>query len=250
MPTLVGRRPSVAALLQVDSLSVTYGAIAALHNVSVRVEEGERVAILGANGAGKSSLLRAVSGLVGITTGSVRMAGQELTTMRPAQIARLGVTHVPEGRQVFGRLTVRDNLRIGGLERPGGPSEHARMEYVLQLFPRLSERLNQIAGTLSGGEQQMLAIGRGLMARPRLIMLDEPSMGLSPLLVRVIFEALDSIGETTTVLIVEQNVRAALAFAKRGYLLEAGQVIAEGSPDALTDESIRAAYLGDSSAQQ
>lgn len=237
-------RSEMPALLNVKGLSVAYGAIRALQDVSLQVNAGEAVAILGANGAGKSTLLRAISGLIRARAGTVEYDGLLTLGKRPAQIARLGLVHVPEGRQVFARLTVRDNLHLGAFAHTGSTSLQGRLDEVLEIFPRLAERLDQVSGTLSGGEQQMLAIGRGLMARPRLLMLDEPSMGLSPLLTRTIFKALEVVRDRTAVLVVEQNVRAALAFATRGYLLESGQVIASGNSAELSDESIRAAYLG------
>jgi len=231
-------------LLEVENLSISYGAIQALRNVSIRVEPGEAVAILGANGAGKSTLLRALSGLLKPESGRIRFDGRETSSLRPAQLVKLGVVQVPEGRQMFSRLTVLDNLRLGGYVQRRGAFHEREAEPVFELFPPLAARKQQLAGTLSGGEQQMLAIGRALMAKPRLLMLDEPSMGLAPRLAQGIFEALKRINIESTVLIVEQNVRAALALATRGYLLEAGEIIASGASTSLTDESIRAAYLG------
>jgi branched-chain amino acid transport system ATP-binding protein len=188
--------------------------------------------------------LRAVSGLIRPKAGTIEFDAHQIAGKRPAQIARLGLVHVPEGRQIFARLTVRDNLSLGALAHIDSAAIDVRLDEVLEIFPRLAERLGQVAGTLSGGEQQMLAIGRGLMSRPRLLMLDEPSMGLSPILTRTIFKALQVVRQRMAVLVVEQNVRAALAFATRGYLLESGEIIASGTPEVLTDESIRAAYLG------
>jgi branched-chain amino acid transport system ATP-binding protein len=234
----------VTSLLEAEDLVVSYGAIQALQAVSVRVGQGEAVAILGANGAGKTTLLRAIAGLARPVKGGIRFDGRDLTRMRPAARAKLGIAMVPEGRQVFSRLTVFDNLRLGSYARNLRRFGVDDARPVFELFPRLEERRDQLAGTLSGGEQQMLAIGRALTARPRLLMLDEPSMGLSPILVRVIVDAMQEIKSDVTILLVEQNVRAALDVASRGYLLESGQITASGASADLTEESIQAAYLG------
>lgn len=231
-------------LLEVEDLSVSYGAIEALRHISIRVETSEAVAILGANGAGKSTLLRALSGLLKPDAGSIRFDGKSIAGLRPAQLVKLGIVHVPEGRHMFTRLTVLNNLRMGAYVQRRGGFDQRQADPAFDLFPQLASRRHQLAGTLSGGEQQMLAIGRALMAKPRLLMLDEPSMGLAPRLVKSIFEALKQMNADATILIVEQNVRAALGLATRGYLLEAGEIIAAGPSASLTEESIRAAYLG------
>jgi len=231
-------------LLEVEELNVSYGSIKAVLGVSLEVHSGEAVAILGANGAGKTTLLRALSGLIRPRSGRVRFDGQDTVGMRPAAIMQRGLVHVPEGRQVFSRLTVRENLVTGSLHAKARNSRAETISQVFELFPRLAERKDQLAGTLSGGEQQMLAIGRAIMGRPRLLMLDEPSMGLSPRLTSTIYAALRDIKETVPILLVEQNVRAALSLATRGYLLQSGVIINEGPAKALTDQSIRAAYLG------
>ena len=234
----------MSRLLEVQNLSVSYGAIVALRSVTLDVAEGEAVAILGANGAGKSTLLKALSGLLKPASGRIRFDGEDITGLRPAQLVKRGIVHVPEGHPMFSRLTVLSNLRMGHYVRRRSPFNEREAEPVFDLFPQLASRKEQLAGTLSGGEQQMLAIGRALMAQPRLFMLDEPSMGLSPRLVKTIFEGLHRINIGATILIVEQNVRAALTLAHRGYLLEAGEIILAGPSEVLTDESIRASYLG------
>jgi branched-chain amino acid transport system ATP-binding protein len=234
----------VSNLLSAEGVVVSYGAIEALQGISVHVEQGEAVTILGANGAGKTTLLRALSGLVRPRAGRIEFDGCDVTKMRPAARAKLGIAMVAEGRQVFSRLSVFDNLRLGAYVRRDHRFTDADAQPVFELFPRLEERRNQLAGTLSGGEQQMLAIGRALLSHPRLLMLDEPSMGLSPILVRTIVQALRGINLEVTILLVEQNARAALELASRGYLLESGRIIASGPSAELTDESIKAAYLG------
>jgi branched-chain amino acid transport system ATP-binding protein len=235
----------MAPLLVVEGLSVSYGAIEALDNVNIELNAGGATAILGANGAGKTTLLRALSGMRKPSAGSIRFEGEEIIGRRPAQLAVKGIIHVPEGRGMFSRLTVRDNLHLGNhVRRRLGHSDMTLSE-ILDLFPRLAERSEQLAGTLSGGEQQMLAIARALVMGPKLLMLDEPSMGLSPLVVKAIFAALAKLTDRITILLVEQNVRAAWALASRAYLLESGRVISAGSAaDLGNDESIRAAYLG------
>jgi branched-chain amino acid transport system ATP-binding protein len=233
----------VTALLQLDGVEARYGPVKALRGVSLEVGEGELVAVLGANGAGKTTTLRAVSGTVR-RSGDVVFAGRKLPR-RPDATARAGIAHVPEGRGTFSELSVWDNLRLGAYTRRGSAREDAQR--VFKYFPRLQERKGQQAGTLSGGEQQMLALGRAMMARPRLVLLDEPSLGLAPLLVKEIFEALAKMkGEDgMAVLVVEQNANLALEHAARAYVLEVGHVVVEGSSDELrANESVRRSYLG------
>jgi branched-chain amino acid transport system ATP-binding protein len=230
-------------LLELLDVEARYGAVKALHGVSLRVGEGELVAVLGANGAGKTTTLRAISGTVR-REGAVLFAGQKLRR-RAESTARAGIAHVPEGRGTFMELSVWDNLRLGAYTRRGGLKEDASR--VFEFFPRLEERRDQQAGTLSGGEQQMLALGRAMMARPRLLLLDEPSLGLAPLVVREIFGALGRMRdhEGIAVLVVEQNARLALRAAQRAYVLEVGRVVVEGASDVLQqNESVRKSYLG------
>jgi branched-chain amino acid transport system ATP-binding protein len=231
-------------LLQLEGVEARYGPVKALHGVSLTVAEGEIVAVLGANGAGKTTTLRAISGTVR-RSGTIRFAGKSIGGRAPEAVARLGIAHVPEGRGTFSELSVRDNLRLGGYTRRRGEVK-AGLERVFALFPRLAERRAQQAGTLSGGEQQMLALGRALMARPRLLLLDEPSLGLAPLLVREIFGALARMNEAgTTVVVVEQNASIALAAASRAYVLETGRVVLGGDAAELrANESVRRSYLG------
>jgi branched-chain amino acid transport system ATP-binding protein len=233
----------VKTLLQLDHVEARYGPVKALHGVSLEVGEGELVAVLGANGAGKTTTLRAVSGTVR-RSGDVTFAGRKLPR-QPDAAARAGIAHVPEGRGTFSELSVWENLRLGAYTRRGGMKEDSQR--VFTYFPLLGERKGQQAGTLSGGEQQMLALARAMMARPRLILLDEPSLGLAPLLVTEIFERLDKIREDdgVAVLVVEQNANLALAHAARAYVLEVGRVVVEGSSDELrANESVRKSYLG------
>jgi branched-chain amino acid transport system ATP-binding protein len=233
----------MTALLQLDGVEARYGPVKALHGVSLQVGEGELIAVLGANGAGKTTTLRAVSGTVR-RTGDVLFDGKKLPR-RPDAAARAGIAHVPEGRGTFRELSVWENLRLGAYTRRGGIKEEAQR--VFAYFPRLEERKGQQAGTLSGGEQQMLALGRALMARPKLVLLDEPSLGLAPLLVQEIFAALAKMKEEDgmAVLVVEQNASLALASAARAYVLEVGKVVVEGSSDELrANESVRRSYLG------
>lgn len=230
-------------LLQLDGVEARYGPVKALHGVTLQVGEGELVAVLGANGAGKTTTLRAVSGTVR-RSGDVVFDGRKLPR-RPDATARAGIAHVPEGRGTFSELSVWDNLRLGAYTRRGSVKDDA--ERVFGYFPRLEERKGQQAGTLSGGEQQMLALGRALMARPKLVLLDEPSLGLAPLLVKEIFDALAKMKEQDgmAVLVVEQNANLALAHAARAYVLEVGNVVVEGSSDELrANESVRRSYLG------
>ena len=232
-------------MLKVADIHVSYGAIHALKGVSFAIQAGELVTLLGANGAGKTTTLKTLSGLLKPRTGSIELNGFSLTAVDAHRIVQLGVAHVPEGRKVFPRFTVLENLQIGGYTRPKGELA-ADMEYVFQMFPRLKERQKQYAGTLSGGEQQMLAIGRALMAKPKLLLLDEPSMGLAPKIVEQILENIRAVNQAgVTVLLVEQNAAMALAISHRGYVLETGQVILEGiASDLAGNDLVRQAYLG------
>jgi branched-chain amino acid transport system ATP-binding protein len=234
------------AVLALNELHVAYGEVEVLRGVSLRVETGEVVALLGNNGAGKSTTLRTISGLLRPRGGSVWLDGEMLAGVSPHAITARGVAHVPEGRRVFSRLTVHDNLILGAYTRRGRELA-ADLERAMDLFPRLRERRDQVAGTLSGGEQQMLAIARALMLRPRLLLLDEPSMGLAPIVVEQIFETIRTIHQGgTTVLLVEQNAFMALEVASRAYVMEGGIVVLEGRADALrADERVRKAYLGE-----
>jgi branched-chain amino acid transport system ATP-binding protein len=233
-------------LLSVKDLAVDYGAIRALHCVSFEVNEGEIVTLVGANGAGKSTALRTISGLLKPAQGEISFQGRRIDGLAGHQIVKLGIAHVPEGRQPFAFMTVRENLLMGAYNRPAAEIPGA-MERVFRSFPRLKERLNQTAGTLSGGELQMLATGRGLMARPKLLMLDEPSMGLSPILVREILEIIRDINrQGTAILLVEQNAFMALQVAHRAYVLETGNVVLSGPAEQLrADPKVKAAYLGE-----
>jgi branched-chain amino acid transport system ATP-binding protein len=234
------------ALLEVTDLDAQYGRIRALAGVSLTVDEGEIVTLIGANGAGKTTTLRAISGLLRPTRGSVRFAGDDLLKLTPDGVVRRGVGHSPEGRRVFARMTVRENLELGAYTRSSHVEIAEDLERVLTTFPRLRERLVQKAGTLSGGEQQMLAIARALMSRPRLLMLDEPSLGLSPILVQTIFGVIREINaHGTTILLIEQNARQALSIATRGYVLEVGKIVyADTAANLMASEAVRAAYLG------
>ena len=234
------------ALLQLDGVDAFYGRIQALRQVSLRVEKGEVVALIGSNGAGKTTTLRTVSGLMHPASGTIRFDGGEITQTRPSRIVELGISQSPEGRRLFARMTVVDNLFMGAYTRNDRAGIAADMERVFRLFPRLQERRSQIAGTLSGGEQQMLAMGRSLMARPKLLMLDEPSLGLAPILVETIFSIVREINaQGTTVLLVEQNAHKALEVANRGYVLETGVIVQEGTgQELLASEQVQKAYLG------
>jgi branched-chain amino acid transport system ATP-binding protein len=234
------------ALLEVDAIDASYGRVRALHGVSLHVDEGEIVTLIGANGAGKTTTLRAISGLTRVGRGAIRFAGDDVTGCAPNDIVRRGIGHAPEGRRVFSRMTVRENLELGAYSRSSRTEFAADLERVLDIFPRLRERVQQKSGTLSGGEQQMLAIGRALMSRPRLLMLDEPSLGLSPILVATIFSVIREIRERgTTVLLIEQNAQQALAIADRGYVLEVGEIaFSDTAVNLLASDRVRAAYLG------
>jgi branched-chain amino acid transport system ATP-binding protein len=234
------------ALLEVTNLVARYGRITALSDVSLTVDEGEVVTLIGANGAGKTTTLRTISGLMRAASGTIRFDGRDITRLAPNEIVRAGIGHSPEGRRVFPRMTVRENLELGAYTRRAKDEIAADTERVLTIFPRLKERYAQKAGTMSGGEQQMLAIGRALMSRPRLLLLDEPSLGLSPKLVQTIFEVIRDISSRgTTILLIEQNARQALAVAARGYVLEVGRIAHQGAAaDLAASEAVRAAYLG------
>ncbi len=233
-------------LLEINDLHVYYGAIHALQGVSFNVNEGEIVTLIGANGAGKSTTLRAISGLLTPRRGTIRYKDRDITSMSAEDIVRLGVCHVPEGRRIFAPLTVRENLELGAYTRKDKAEIDKTMQRVFASFPRLRERINQLGGTLSGGEQQMLAMGRGLMSRPSLLLLDEPSMGLSPLLVEEIFRIIKEINaQGTSILLVEQNALMALSVAHRAYVLETGNIVLQGSArDMRENPQVKAAYLG------
>ncbi len=233
-------------LLKVNEIEAYYGRVCALRSVSLEVAEGSVVALLGANGAGKTTTLRAISGLIRPTRGSIEFDGTRVDRSTADRLVRAGIAQVPEGRQIFTELTVRENLRLGAYTRRGGGSTERDWRHVFDYFPRLGERLEQRAGTLSGGEQQMLAIGRALMAKPRLLLLDEPSLGLAPMMVKEIFHIISEIRAAgTTVLLVEQNVHMALNIADYAYVLETGRVILSDHSAALRQtEEVRRAYLG------
>jgi branched-chain amino acid transport system ATP-binding protein len=234
------------ALLELDGVNAFYGRIQALRQVSLKVERGEIVALIGSNGAGKTTTLRTISGLMHPNAGTITFDGDEITRTRPSRIVELGICQSPEGRRLFPRMSVIDNLFMGAYTRNDRAGIASDMERVFRLFPRLQERRSQIAGTLSGGEQQMLAMGRSLMARPKVLMLDEPSLGLAPILVDTIFNILREINaQGTTVLLVEQNARRALEVAHRGYVLETGVIVQEGSGgELLASAEVQRAYLG------
>jgi branched-chain amino acid transport system ATP-binding protein len=233
------------ALLEVSDIDVFYGRIQALRGVSLHVEDGEIVTLIGANGAGKTTTLRAISGLTPPTAGRIRIRGEDTTRLSAHAIVAKGIGHAPEGRRIFARMSVRENLDLGAFIRRDG-TIGADLERIFTLFPRLRERLDQIAGTLSGGEQQMLAIGRALMSRPRVLLLDEPSLGLAPILVETIFQVIQDINRAgTTILLIEQNALKALTVAQRGYVLETGRIVKEGTAKALLESpDVQRAYLG------
>ena len=234
-------------MLKVENIQVYYGMINAIKGVSFEVNEGEVIALIGANGAGKTTILHTITGLVAPKSGHVMFEGKDLTKIAPHKIVYLGMAHVPEGRRVFQQLTVLENLRLGAFSIKDKAKIEENLEYVYRHFPRLEERKNQVAGTLSGGEQQMLAMGRALMSNPKIILMDEPSMGLSPLLVNEIFKIIGEVSKDgTTVLLVEQNAKKALSIADRAYVLETGNIVMEGkASELLNDPRIKAAYLGE-----
>ena len=232
-------------MLKVDNINVYYGAIHAIKNVSFQVNEGEIVTLIGANGAGKSTILKTISGLLHTKTGSVSFQDHNLKSAPPHKIVEMGIAHVPEGRRVFSRMSVEENLEMGAFTQPND-SVNAAIEHVYERFPRLKERRKQVAGTLSGGEQQMLAMGRAMMSEPKLLMLDEPSMGLAPILVEQIFDIIRELHKSgATILLVEQNAQMALQVANRAYVLETGKITLAGSgKELLESDSIKKAYLG------
>jgi branched-chain amino acid transport system ATP-binding protein len=233
-------------LLELDNVHTYYGNIHALKGISITVEEAEIVTLIGANGAGKSTTLKTISGLLRPREGAVRLAGEDLAAYKPHEIVAKGVIQVPEGRRVFARMTVTENLQMGAFTLTDKQKINNNMERVFSLFPRLKERRHQLAGTLSGGEQQMLATGRALMADPRVLLMDEPSMGLAPVLVDSIFDTIVELHKAgTTILLVEQNARVALQIADRGYVLQTGEIVLSGSAEKLrNDEMVKRAYLG------
>ena len=235
------------SMLEVKDLQVYYGMIEAIKGVSFHVEEGEVIALIGANGAGKTTILHTVSGLLSPKKGSVVFEGTDITKIPGHKIVSMGMAHVPEGRRVFAQLSVLQNLKMGAYTRKDKQEIEESLKMVFKRFPRLEERQNQMAGTLSGGEQQMLAMGRALMSHPKIILMDEPSMGLSPIFVNEIFEIIKEVSKSgTTVLLVEQNAKKALSIADRAYVLETGNIVLEGkASDLLNDDSIKKAYLGE-----
>ena len=240
------------AMLEIKDLYVNYGMIAALKGISFEVNEGEVIALIGANGAGKTTTLHTITGLLHAKSGSITFNGVELTKTPAHKIVEMGIAHVPEGRRIFQNLTVLDNLKLGAFTRKDKENISKDIEMVYERFPRLAERKTQIAGTLSGGEQQMLAMGRALMSKPKIIVMDEPSMGLSPIFVSNIFDIIQTIRETgTTVLLVEQNAKKALSIADRAYVLETGKISLSGKAksylfqDLINDASVKKAYLGE-----
>ena len=235
------------AMLEIKDLEVCYGVIQAIKGISFEVNQGEVIALIGANGAGKTTTLHTITGLISPKKGSVTFEGKDITKVPAHKIVSMGMAHVPEGRRVFAELSVYENLRMGAYTRKDKNEIEESLANVYKRFPRLEERKNQMAGTLSGGEQQMLAMGRALMSKPKIILMDEPSMGLSPILVNEIFDIIRAVSESgTTVLLVEQNAKKALAIADRAYVLETGKIVLEGNAkDLLEDDSIKKAYLGE-----
>jgi len=243
----------MSALLSMEDLCVSYGTVEALKGVTLELHEGEIVTVLGANGAGKSTLLKVVSRLVPATKGRMRFSGRDFNRLPAFEVVRMGISHCPEGRKVFATLTVEENLNLGAYTRRGqATAVQEEKERVFDLFPILRRRRRQLAGTLSGGEQQMLAMGRALMSRPKVMLLDEPSLGLAPLLVKQIFRIIREInGQGVSILLVEQNARKALSIARRGYVLETGQITASGpAADLKNDSRVQAAYLGGAALKQ
>ena len=234
-------------MLEVKNLTVKYGAIAALHGVSLTVKQGDIVTLIGGNGAGKTTTLKAISGLLRTQTGEVIYHGRNIANLPPHQIVKLGISHVPEGRMIFANLTVLENLRAGAYLQFDKETIQREMDYVFSIFPRLQERVKQVAGTLSGGEQQMLSIGRALMSKPKFLMLDEPSLGIAPLLVKTIFQKIVEINrqQNITILLVEQNANLALEVSRYGYVLETGRITLRDQSAALRQNpQVRSAYLG------
>jgi len=235
------------AMLEIKDIQVFYGMIQAIKGVSFQVEEGEVIALIGANGAGKTTILHTITGLLAPKTGQILFEGKDITHVPAHKIVSMGMAHVPEGRRVFAQLSVLDNLKMGAFTRKDKNEIEESLLRVYKRFPRLEERKNQMAGTLSGGEQQMLAMGRALMSHPKIILMDEPSMGLSPIFVNEIFDIIREVSESgTTVLLVEQNAKKALSIADRAYVLETGKIVLEGKAETLLhDDSVRKAYLGE-----
>lgn len=235
------------AMLEIKDLEVYYGMIQAIKGVSFEVNQGEVIALIGANGAGKTTILHTITGLLSPKKGSVLFEGTDITKVPAHKIVSMGMAHVPEGRRVFSELSVLENLKMGAYTRKNKAEVEEALQGVYKRFPRLEERKNQMAGTLSGGEQQMLAMGRALMSKPKIILMDEPSMGLSPILVNEIFDIIQAVSKSgTTVLLVEQNAKKALSIADRAYVLETGKIILQGDADKLlNDESVKKAYLGE-----
>jgi branched-chain amino acid transport system ATP-binding protein len=234
-------------MLEIKDLAVSYGTITALHDVSLRVGKGDIVTLIGANGAGKSTTLRTISGLLKAQSGSIQYEGEEISNQPPHKIVARGISHVPEGRMIFANLTVRENLLMGAYLRKKRSELSTEFDFIFGMFPRLKERLLQVAGTLSGGEQQMLAIGRALMSKPRCLMLDEPSLGIAPILVKTIFQKITEINKSLgiTILLVEQNANLALEVSNYGYVLETGRIILHDQSSALrANERVKSAYLG------
>ena len=234
-------------MLEIKDLTVSYGSITALHDICLRVGKGDIVTLIGANGAGKSTTLRTISGLLKAQSGSIKYEGEEIANQPPHKIVARGISHVPEGRMIFANLTVRENLLMGAYLRQKRSELSSEFDFIFGMFPRLKERLLQVAGTLSGGEQQMLAIGRALMSKPRCLMLDEPSLGIAPILVTTIFQKITEINKSLgiTILLVEQNANLALEISNYGYVLETGKIILHDKSSALrTNEQVRKAYLG------
>jgi branched-chain amino acid transport system ATP-binding protein len=234
-------------MLEIKNLSVSYGAINALHGISLQIKDGDVVTLIGANGAGKTTTLKTISGLLKTRGGEILHDGRNIANLKPHQIVKLGISHVPEGRMVFANLTVRENLAMGAYLQRDKAAVRAELDFVFAMFPRLQEREGQIAGTLSGGEQQMLAIGRALMSRPKFLMMDEPSLGIAPLLVKTIFEKIVEINRERriTILLVEQNANLALEISNYGYVLETGRIILQDQSAALRQNpQVKSAYLG------